>query len=235
MKLLELAHMLEDYKQRLTSADRVFLDQYLAENNPVYPFNEFECSLVFLVSRGVMDFDRYREIRNHYVSHNKYLHLYGLAPRIFGQTWGEDHLQQTDPRFEKPSKEKDPNYVGEYDLWVGGVKVEVKACRAIDTKRRGDIVTKALKFDDVNPYWMNYQQLKFGICDVFVFLGVWVDQIRYWVLSLEDVRTNPYLSSQHRGGVEYQIGITNKNIHEFDRFVVAPGNLIDTIRRKSGK
>jgi hypothetical protein len=46
---------------------------------------------------------------------------------------------------------------------------------------------------------MNFQQLKLDVCDVFVFIGVWVDTIRYWVLSNDDVKSSPYLS--HQGSV----------------------------------
>lgn len=67
---------------------------------------------------------------------------------------------------------------------------------------------------------MNFQQIKSDACDVFVFVGVWTDEIAYWVLSSEDVRLNKYLSHQHRGGVEYQIGITHRNIREFDGYKV---------------
>lgn len=76
---------------------------------------------------------------------------------------------------------------------------------------------------------MNYQQLKLDICDVFVFIGVWVDRIVYWVISNDDVKQNEYLSHQHRGGIEYQIGITDRNISEFERFRTDPEHLGDTV------
>jgi hypothetical protein len=76
---------------------------------------------------------------------------------------------------------------------------------------------------------MNFQQLKLDICDVFVFLGVWVNEILYWVLSHDDVKNNPYLSHQHRGGVEHQIGITDKNIRDFDLHLVPPEAVADKV------
>ena len=76
---------------------------------------------------------------------------------------------------------------------------------------------------------MNYQQLKLDICDVFVFIGVWVNLIVYWVLSNEEVKQNNYLSHQHRGGIEYQIGIRDTNIQEFDAFRVDATALVQTI------
>lgn len=64
---------------------------------------------------------------------------------------------------------------------------------------------------------------------VSVFLGVWVDTIRYWVLSHDDVKDSPYLSHQHRGGVEYQIGMTDKNIQAFDQYLVRPSGVADRV------
>lgn len=134
-----------------------------------------------------------------------------------------------DSRFRKPDSSLDSEYEGQYDLWIEGVRVEVKAARAIHTKKRGDIVSKALRYGGDEPFWMNYQQLKLDICDVFVFIGVWVDRIAYWVISNDDVKQSEYLSHQHRGGIEYQIGVTNRNISEFERFRTDPEHLGNTV------
>jgi len=224
---------LREYLNRLMSSlqkeDRALLDARLKGLVSVFPFNEYEYILMFLRDRSVITFQAYEELRDSYVSKNKYLNLYGLAPRIFGQIWAEQHLQDLDRRFRKANKTVDPEYEGQYDLWIEGLRVEIKAARAIDTKKRGDLVSKALRYDSDRPFWMNFQQLKLDICDVFIFTGVWVDRILYWVLSNDEVKANPYLSHQHRGGVEYQIGITNKNIRDFNRFLVPGSKVVDRI------
>lgn len=224
---------LREYLNRLISSleqeDRALLDARLKGLVSVFPFNEYEYMLMFLRDRSVITFQDYEELRDNYVSANKYLNLYGLAPRIFGQIWGEQHLQDLDGRFRKADKTVDPEYEGQYDLWIEGLRVEVKAARAIDTKKRGDLVSKALRSDSDRPFWMNFQQLKLDICDVFVFIGVWIDRILYWVLSNDEVKTSPYLSHQHRGGVEYQIGITEKNILDFDGFLFPGSKVADRV------
>lgn len=68
----------------------------------------------------------------------------------------------------------------------------------------------------------------------FVFIGVWVDLIVYWVISNEEVKRNSHLSHQHRGGIEYQIGIRDSNIHEFDAFMVDALAVTQTIFAKAG-
>jgi hypothetical protein len=224
---------LRDYLDRLVSTleprDRNRIEARLKSLVSAFPFNEYEFILMFLRDRSVITFPQYEELRRNYVDANRYLNLFGLAPRIFGQVWGEQHLRDLDARFQKPDPGVDPDYEGQYDLWIEGVRVEAKAARAIDTKHRGELVSKALRSDSDRPFWMNFQQLKLDACDTFVFIGVWVDCLRYWVLSREEVRQNPYLSHQHRGGVEYQIGITKKNIREFDRFLANGPEVADRV------
>lgn len=223
----ELREYLDRLSASLNAVDRDLLNARLEGLVSVFPFNEYEYILMFLRDRSVITFQDYEDLRAKYVSTNKYLNLYGLAPRIFGQIWGEQHLCDLDSRFQKADKLLDPGYEGQYDLWIDGVRVEVKAARAIDKEKRSDLVSKALRTDSDRPFWMNFQQIKLNICDVFVFIGVWVDKIRYWVLKHEDVEDSPYLSHQHRGGVEYQIGVTDKNIGDFEQYLVSASSVGD--------
>ena len=221
----QLREYLDKFVLTLDQQDKDLLDARLQSLVSVFPFNEYEYILMFLQDRSVISFREYEELRDTYVSANPHLNLFGLAPRIFGQVWGERHLMDLDARFKKADRAVDADYEGQYDLWIDGVRVEVKAARALDTKKRGDLISKALRTDSDRPFWMNFQQLKLDTCDVFVFLGVWVDTIRYWVLSHDDVKHSPYLSHQHRGGVEYQIGITDKNMDAFSAYLVDPAAL----------
>ena len=229
----ELRSYLERLVNSLESGNQELLQARLESLVSVFPFNEYEYMITFLVDRNVITFSEYEDLRNNYVAANRYLDLFSLAPRIFGQVWGEQHLMDLDGRFQKPNKSLDPEYVGQYDLWLEGIRVEVKSARAIHTKKRGAMASKALHWGADAPFWMNYQQIKLDICDTFVFTGVWVDLIVYWVMSNEEVEQNDYLSHQHRGGIEYQIGIRDKNIHEFDLFRVEAEAVAQTILAKA--
>ena len=225
----ELRSYLERLVDSLESGNQTLLQARLESLVSVFPFNEYEYMIAFLVDRNVISFSEYEELRNNYVSANRYLDLFSLSPRVFGQIWGEKHLMDLDGRFQKPDKHLDPDYDGQYDLWIEGIRVEVKSARAIHTKKRGAMASKALHWGAEAPFWMNYQQIKLDICDVFVFIGVWVGLLVYWVLSNEEVKLNDYLSHQHRGGIEYQIGIRDRNIQEFDAFRVDATALTQTI------
>ena len=79
---------------------------------------------------------------------------------------------------------------------------------------------------------MNFQQLKPYCCDVFVWIAVWRDAIRYWVVSSREVQTHPYYSTgQHRGNTgEGQLHIREHNINHMVEYEVLPNALEDAIR-----
>jgi hypothetical protein len=231
----ELKKLIEELNKKLQAIDSAELVNKLTNLLSAYPFNYFEFNLMFLLDKKVITFEYYESLRKKYVEENKYLELFPLSPRVFGEIWAQQHLMDLDPRFLKPSKKLDPNYDGQYDLQIEGIKVEVKASRAINTKIRGDLVSKALRFRDDKPFWMNFQQLKVDMADVFIFIGVWVDQIRYWVLSNEEVKASRYLSHQHRGGVEYQIGITRENLGEFNMYLANVNEIVYKIIEKTNQ
>ena len=235
MNLFELNHILSEYENNLSSDLKTELAKILKSSVEAYPFNEYELRLTFLQEHNSITFVQYEKLREKYISTNKYLYLYGLAPRVFGQIWGETFIHKIDNRFIKPNKTLDSNYKGEYDIWLEDIKIEVKASRAIDKRIRGSLISKALEFESTKTFWMNFQQIKFDICDVFIFIGVWTNIIKLWVLTNEEVKSNNYITHQHRGGIEYQIGITEKNISKFDNFLITQEKLVESIINRYNK
>lgn len=235
MRLDELEQILQNYEGKLSEKEKKELEEKLQLKTEAYPFNTYELRLFYLKEKNKLIFAEYEFIRKDYITSNKYLELYGLAPRIFGEIWGEEHIRSVDGKFLKASKVSDKNYDGEYDLWLDGNKIEVKSCRAIDSEIRGSLSSKALHSNEDRNFWMNFQQLKPDSCDYFIFIGVWVDTIQYWVLTAEEVKKNPYISHQHRDGIEYQIGITHKNITEFNKYLKNSNEIADYILKSSRK
>ena len=200
MRLSELRERLDDRISKLPEDRRELLLQQETSYRAVHPFNEFELRVALLLANHALSIGEYLTLRADYVAANRYLDLFPLAPRIFGQVWAQEHLKSLDPRLQTASRVLDPEFSGAYDLWVNGARIEVKAGRAIrktGKKELADIVRRALRHGEPGTFWMNFQQLKPDYCDVFVFIGVWVDRIRYWVLSPHDAASNPYYSHQH--------------------------------------
>jgi hypothetical protein len=200
----------------------------------VYPFNDYEFLISHLLAHDVLSLDHYLELRDNYIARNMYLYIFEIsAPRGFGEAWAQGHLKELVPEVVKATKKLDPNYSGQYDFLLDGkIRIEVKASRAVDAGLDAPLYVKALASDSAKPFWMNFQQIKPACCDVFVWIAVWRDVIRYWVLSSTEVEQNRYYSKgQHRGNIgEGQLHVTQDNIQAFDSFEVQSNKLADGIR-----
>jgi len=200
----------------------------------VYPFNEYEYMISALLGRGKLSLDDYYALRDEYVGRNMYLYIFEIsAPRGFGETWAQGHLKELVPELEKPSKKKDTNYSGQYDFHLDGkITIEVKASRAVDFESREPLYVKALCSDSDRPFDMNFQQIKPECCDVFVWVAVWRNKIRYWVLSSKELEANGYYSKgQHRGNVgEGQLHLRHDNIAKFAEYEVIGRDLLAAMR-----
>ena len=233
-----LIQKLNQLKKKLSPQERnLFSDAVLDKIYTVYPFNKFEFVISHLIAKHIITLDEYINIRSAYLKRNKYLYLFEMAPRTFGETWGQRHLMEVVEEFEVPNKQLDPEFKGEYDLWLDGIRVEVKASRAVRKKGGSTLSEKALSKKENTVFDMNFQQLKPSCCDVFVWIAVWRDKIDYWILSSKDVQQNEHFSNQHRASklsdngdvVEGQIHINNRNYDDFEPFRVSVRELYDKI------
>lgn len=201
----------------------------------VYPFNEFEYIISALLGADKLTFDDYVELRDSYIDRNRFLYIFEIgAPRGFGEAWAQGHLSELVPDMAKPSKKLDKGYSGEYDFFLAGrIKIEVKASRAVDFDSTEPLYVKALAVDSPKDFDMNFQQVKPACCDVFIWLGVWRDKIRYWVLASKEVSGNKYFSEgQHRGNVgEGQLHVKRDNIKEFQTYEAHSNDLLRAIRK----
>lgn len=228
----KLKKHLEDLINQLEDSDEIVarLENLIS----VYPFNEFEFMISTLLGRKKLSLDDYYALRDEYIERNMYLYIFEIsAPRGFGETWAQGHLKEFVPELHKPSKKKDPTYSGQYDFYLDDkITIEVKASRAVDFELQAPLYVKALASDSPRPFDMNFQQVKPGCCDVFVWVGVWRDLIRYWVLASKEVESNRYYSKgQHRGNVgEGQLHLKHDNIAEFKKYETKGRDLLQAIR-----
>ena len=207
------------------------------EDNAIYPFNEFEHLICGLIEKGGLSYQQYIDIRTEYISENPNLWIFEIsAPRGFGEKFAQTYVQGKCHKLQKPSKKIDPSFSGEYDLWLDGIRIEVKASRAVDSNSDEPLYIKALSRDTEKPFLMNFQQLKPQCCDVFIWVAVFRDQIVLWVMGSQDVLDHElYSKGQHRGnkGNEGQLHIKHDNVHLFRPFELATNDLETVIRRVS--
>jgi hypothetical protein len=203
--------------------------QVLEDDQSIYPFNEFEHLICHLLEKGGLTHEQYIDIRTEYISANPNLWIFEIsAPRTFGEKFAQSHVQAKCSKLKVPNKKIDPHYSGDYDLWLDGIKIEVKASRAVDSHSDEPLYMKALSRDTSKNFLMNFQQLKPQCCDVFIWVAVFRDQIVLWVMSSKEVLENPlYSKGQHRGnkGNEGQLHINQDNIHQLSHFELIGDNL----------
>jgi len=228
----KLKEQLDDLVSRLENESE--LRQRLGDLFSVFPFNEYEYIISTLLGLGKLSLDEYYELRDEYISRNMFLYVFEIsAPRGFGETWAQGHLKELVPELVKPSKKRDPDYSGQYDFYLDEkIRIEVKASRAVDFNSREALPVKALSSNSEKEFDMNFQQTKPACCDVFIWVGVWRDVIRYWVLTSDEVANNRYFSKgQHRGNVgEGQLHLKHDNIDEFAKYEVKSNRLLEAIR-----
>lgn len=199
----------------------------------VYPFSEYEYIISHLLATNRLAIEEYCDLRNSYIDRNLYLYIFEIsAPRGFGDKWAFGHLKELVPDFQRPNKKIDAKYTGEYDFWLDwtdekneshGIRIEVKASRAVDFEKLDEpLYIKALSSDSNKPFDMNFQQIKTWCADVFLWIAVWRDKIRYWVLNSKEIQNNKYFSKgQHRGNIgEGQLHLNQANISDFDKYDV---------------
>ncbi len=228
----KLKAQLDKLLSRLDNASE--MRSTLEELISVYPFSDYEYIISHLLAADKLTIGEYYQLRNDYLDRNLYLYLFEIsAPRGFGEIWAQGHLKELVPNLLRPSKKFDPDYSGQYDFFLPPkIRIEVKASRAVEFKTDAPLYLKALSSDSQKQFDMNFQQVKTACCDVFVWMAVWRDVIRHWVIPSYDVEHSPYYSvGQHRGNVgEGQLHLNRDNLHDFDKYLVDSNKIEPAIR-----
>lgn len=213
--------------------------QMVEDDRSIFPFNEYEHLICNLIEKEGLSYEQYIDIRTEYISANPNLWIFEIsAPRGFGEKFAQTYIQGKCSKLQSPSKKLDPNYSGDYDLWLDGIKIEVKASRAVDSDSEEPLYMKALSRNTTKNFLMNFQQLKPQCCDVFIWVAVFRDQIALWVISSNEVKAIPgYSGSQHRGnsGNEGQMHINQNNIGQLTQYELNGDNLEQAIRDAAGR
>lgn len=234
MELTELKdRILQEYKGDLFSKMQIL--RKIENDKAIFPFNEYELLLSTFIAKGNITYEKYLEIRAEYIANNPNLWVFEIsAPRGFGESFAQTYLLGKCSKLLPASKKLDAQYHGQYDLWLDGIRIEVKASRVCDSRSDEPLYRKALSSNTKCPFLMNFQQLKPQCCDVFIWMAVYRDTISIWVMSSTEVLSHKdYSKGQHRGnsGNEGQLHITEKNIKSLNPYKLKTDNLALAIRR----
>lgn len=238
----ELYTELERLEQN-TKGDKSIIKTIKKEKS-LFPFSAESSMLTYFLSIGEISFARYSQLNTEYAQRNKYLDLFDMAPRTYGQTWGEQHIRSLFPEFTKATKEnlveEYPDFDGEFDLWIDGIRVEVKACRANFEKGKGSLTSRAYLHSEAKTagFKYHYQQLKPSCCDVFIWIGTCRDELIYWVITSDELRSTGKLGPQHRNentkvdGVEVFEGQVFMTEEELAPYRVEEKDILTIVKQK---
>lgn len=238
MELLELKNRIcDNFIGEEEDLQRVL--KLVAEDRAIFPFNEHEHLICHLLEIKGLTFQQYMDIRIEYMSENPNLWIFEIsAPRGFGEKFAQTYVHGKCSALKVPSKKLDPDYSGQYDMWIDGIRVEVKASRAVDSSSEDPLYIKALSRVTNKPFLMNFQQLKPQCCDVFIWVAVFRDEIVLWIMSSSEVVKNPLFSKgQHRGnnGNEGQLHVKKDNIHLLEPYELRNRDLESVIREAANR
>ncbi|HIW65026.1 MAG TPA: hypothetical protein H9879_02165 [Candidatus Alistipes intestinipullorum] len=224
--------------------DNTEIRSILADKN-IHPFTREGHILAYLIDAGIISYDDYRVIYRQYTERNKYLELFDLAPRTFGETWGENHIRSLFPEFRKASTRElagiIPEFDGEFDLWHDdGIRIEVKACRANRTSSKESLTSRAYLHAEAKQaqFKYHYQQLKPSCYDVFIWIGVCRDDLIYWVLTSKELISTGKLGPQHRNvntgnrDAEVYEGQVFMTEEELSPYMVREADVLSEVREK---
>lgn len=217
----ELKDKSDESKERTIKALTAFLS-----------VKEYERIITILKDENILTVQQYEMSKKNYMVSNKYLMYYGIGSRIFGEIWAIQQLKSLDSRFKEPSIALDPTYCGEYDLLFEGAKIGAKACRAVNLNEEGDRFAKAMHYDLKKFFVLHFRQLRIESCDFLILIGVWMDQLVYWVLPYTEIKENKYFIKYEGEAEESLLVINDKNISEFAKFRVEQSEVADFIRNK---
>lgn len=228
---MELTELHDEICRAFSGTERELREmlEVVEKDISVFPFNKYEHMICQSLGAGRLTLSSYLDIRGEYLSQNPHLWVFEIsAPRGFGEGFAHTYLEAKCSGLKRASKRLDPAYSGQYDLWLDGVRIEVKASRAVDAESDAPLYVKALSRQTHRPFLMNFQQLKPQHCDVFIWVAVFRDEIAIWVMSASEVRLHAqYSGGQHRGnlGNEGQLHIRESNIGTLKSYELGAADL----------
>ena len=201
-----LNNEIDTIKEQLSEPDKTLVSNDELIKSSKYPFNKYANIFSVLLTKGNLSYDQYVTLRDSYFSRNPNLDKFEMAPRTFGQTWGEDWLKREKGGILVDPPKKD-GYTSQFDLWLPtendeGIKIEVKSSHVAEDEPESILVEKAYKKprgtdEEISNaikglnFKMNFQQLKPSCCDVFIWIAVWLDDIDIWVIPSSKIVMRP--------------------------------------------
>ncbi|MFA6218097.1 MAG: hypothetical protein WDL87_10655 [Candidatus Omnitrophota bacterium] len=235
MDRTKLNQYLEELVIECKDQDKKLLQEKLESLTLIFPAADYEYMIVFLRDKQVITAEQYTDMKKKFQEANKNLIVYGISSRMFAEIWAVEQLKRIDVRFKTADKSLDAEYVGQYEAVFETIKLGVKASRSMNPNVEGDRFQAALRYNLTKPFVIRFRQLMPEMCEVFVLIGVWIDRIVYWVLSVKELKEIKYLIKEEKFNMSYVLTIDHRNIAEFEKFIMPESEITNAIVVKTKK
>lgn len=213
-----------DYKvSQLKKKDQDQLEKISKEWKPAYPFiSKVEMITSFLIQKRIVGIEWVLKQKSDYCDRNCNYSLFLITGNAdFGKVI-KKHLISVSDGLRNASKKIDPSYDNDYNLHYSGIRIGCCAYRAAE-QRSGPMHEKSLRSDSNIKYKFSFQHLHPDLCEVYIFVVVYLDTFKYWVLSTSEVQALPnfkYYQGRGTNGIEGIVSCTSAQIGKLDRFSV---------------
>lgn len=146
--------------------------------------------------------------------------LFRYNNKYFGEIWVSEYLMEKLPALKKPNTTK-------YDLIYNERKIETKAARVRNHDKIDEYHNyKPMKFDEEGLWMISFNRIK-GYADTFIFIVIWLDKIKYFILSKDEVFNFVHRTEkQGRGSPgEFLIQISNTTFKDLEPYEISLSEL----------
>lgn len=135
--------------------------------------------------------------------------------------WKYGHLTSLVSGLKSPYED-----TGKYNFFLPpNIRITSRALGAVEFHNNKRIYRQALLPNSTKDFDINFHRVKTDCCDVFVWFGVWRDVIKCWVMPAFEIENSRYFLKYPRYDYIGQFHLHEKNITEFDKYLVEPKNL----------
>lgn len=143
--------------------------------------------------------------------------------------WAYGHLTLFVPHLRSPCE-----YTGKYNSFLPpNIRIIFRDLGVIDFHKNKRTRSKAILLDSNKDFDINFHRIKTDCCDVFIWFVVWCDVIKCWVMPSFEIENSRYFLKYPRYDYirQWQFHLHERNIAEFDKFLVNPKDLEKAIKK----
>lgn len=200
----------------LTDKEYSELQRYLNSSKLRLPFgSETQYILNYLMANQIISLDDHIKLTNDYQKRNKFAKIFESSNHDMGKRVLIDFVMHIVPELKIASKKYDKSFNQDYTFFYSGIRICFGTARALDKNNtNAPIWERGVRYGEKKSWAMNFQRIHPDRGDVYVWMGIWRDKCKFWVLAKPELWMLP-LARQTRESTEKQFTLSPNRLQEF--------------------